>query len=75
MVFALAAKSGGTVTASRVMLPLLALTSACLAAVDIIAYRKDKKEDTTVQVTELIRIVGLIVLTVLLVISVIYINL
>ncbi len=72
LIFALAAKAVGGEMAVDIMLPVLALTTAALCAVDIIAYRRNKSEQSTADLAELIRIISLAVVSVLLMVAVIY---
>ena len=53
--------------AANFILPLMAIAMAALSVIDIIAYRKDKREGSEPGIASLIRIISLIVVALLLI--------
>ncbi len=56
-------------TAANFILPLMAIAVAALSVIDIIAYRKDKREGSEPGIASLIRIISLIVIALLLIVA------
>ncbi len=67
LILALAARFTDKNTAAAVVLPIMSLVAVALAVVDILAYRKDKREGKQPGLASLIRIISLIVITLLLI--------
>ncbi|MBQ8248772.1 MAG: hypothetical protein IJY93_02660 [Clostridia bacterium] len=64
---ALFARFTDEATAANYVLPLMSLAMVILSVIDIIAYRKDKREGREPGITALIRIISLIVIALLLI--------
>ena len=56
-------------TAARVVLPIMSLVAVSLAVVDILAYRKDKRVGKDPGISGVIRIIGLVVITLVLILA------